>query len=220
MFRFLRNRIGIPGAIAIVALVFAMLGGAYAASNGRGQKAGADASAKKAKRGPRGPRGLTGPTGPTGPQGSKGEPGVKGDAGPPGTPGKDGQTGFTETLPGGKSLEGTWTTDFATASTTALQFVPISFGIPLAKPLEEADVHYILLGAETGTGPCPGSIEEPEAEPGQLCIYTSTQVGESEIFENAGLEIPKPGNAGIILRFSVSALAFANGTWIVTAPTV
>ncbi|HKB50891.1 MAG TPA: hypothetical protein VKC63_05620, partial [Solirubrobacterales bacterium] len=62
----LRNRFGIPGVISVIALVFAMLGGAYAASDNGSGKATASA---KAKAGPRGPRGKTGPAGPAGPAG-------------------------------------------------------------------------------------------------------------------------------------------------------
>src|SRR5258706_13999527 len=78
MFSPLSNRFGIPGVISVIALVFAMLGGAYAASNNSG---GGKASASaKAKKGPRGPKGATGPAGPAGPSGparSKGDPGAK-----------------------------------------------------------------------------------------------------------------------------------------------
>ena len=48
MFSTLRNRFGIPGVISVIALVFAMFGGAYAASNSSGGgKATASAKAKK-----------------------------------------------------------------------------------------------------------------------------------------------------------------------------
>jgi hypothetical protein len=86
----LRNRFGIPGVISVIALVFAMLGGAYAASNNGGGKA---TASTKAKRGPKGPKGATGPAGPQGPAGPAG---AKGDAGAPGAagaPGKDGAPG-------------------------------------------------------------------------------------------------------------------------------
>ncbi|HWM62728.1 MAG TPA: hypothetical protein VNP96_01910 [Solirubrobacterales bacterium] len=95
MFSSFRNRFGIPGVISVIALVFAMFGGAYAASNsGEDQKASASA---KAKQGPRGPRGKTGPAGPAGPQGPAGAPGAKGDTGPAGANGKDGTNGTNGT---------------------------------------------------------------------------------------------------------------------------
>jgi hypothetical protein len=94
----LRNRFGIPGVISVVALVFAMFGGAYAASSNSGGKATASA---KAKKGPRGPKGATGPAGPAGPQGpagangKDGASGVNGNDGAPGAPGGPGAPGKT-----------------------------------------------------------------------------------------------------------------------------
>lgn len=80
----LRTRFGIPGVISVIALVFAMFGGAYAATNDGGH---ATASAK-GKPGPRGKTGKTGPAGPAGPQGP---------AGPAGANGKDGANGSNGT---------------------------------------------------------------------------------------------------------------------------
>jgi hypothetical protein len=86
----LRTRFGIPGVISVIALVFAMLGGAYAASGGN-SGSWATASGKKAgKPGPRGKRGPTGPTGPQGAAGANGKDGANGQNGAPGANGKDG----------------------------------------------------------------------------------------------------------------------------------
>ena len=95
----LRNQLGVPGILAIAALVFAMVGGAYAASGPDGGKATASAKGKTGKRGPRGPRGLkgaagpAGPAGPQGPAGANGAAGAKGDAGAKGANGADGDDG-------------------------------------------------------------------------------------------------------------------------------
>ena len=70
MFSTLRNRFGIPGVISVIALVFAMFGGAYAASNSSG--GGKATASAKAKQGPRGKTGKTGPAGPAGPAGPVG----------------------------------------------------------------------------------------------------------------------------------------------------
>jgi hypothetical protein len=91
MFSTLRTRFGIPGVISVIALVFAMIGGAWAANNSGGDQSKATASAKKkSKRGPRGPKG---PAGPQGPQGEAGPKGDKGDAGSNGQNGNDGNNG-------------------------------------------------------------------------------------------------------------------------------
>jgi hypothetical protein len=117
MFSAIRKRIRVSPAtvIALVALVFALTGGAFAASshnNGSGKataQAGSNtalATAAKSKkktapkpvRGPAGPKGATGATGPAGAAGATGPGGpvgVKGETGPAGATGATGVTGVT-----------------------------------------------------------------------------------------------------------------------------
>ena len=123
MFQRIRRHLTPSTAIAFVALVFAVTGGAFAAtSNGGGSGAKATAStaqatAAKAKsktkagaRGPAGPRGATGApgaigatgavgpagaAGPQGPAGANGAPGEKGERGETGAPGTPGTNGTT-----------------------------------------------------------------------------------------------------------------------------
>jgi hypothetical protein len=102
MFSTLRTRFGIPGVISVIALVFAMFGGAYAASNSSG--GGKATASAKAKQGPRGKTGKTGPAGPQGPAGPTGPAGAKGDAGANGsngTPGADGKSVSGEAITAG-----------------------------------------------------------------------------------------------------------------------
>lgn len=92
----LRDRIGASSpatAIAVAALVFAMLGGAYAASNSSNGGKATASKAKKPIRGPKGAKGAkgdkgdagaAGPQGPAGPVGPKGDTGATGSAGTPG----------------------------------------------------------------------------------------------------------------------------------------
>lgn len=220
MLSFLRNRFGIPGVLSVIALVFAMLGGAYAANNAANGGGKATASAK-AKRGPKGPKGPKGDTGSQGPQGLQGPKGDTGSQGPPGPPGTPGETGFATVLPPGESIIGSWTTEAINGpETNSLQFDAISFPFPLSSELPIANVEFIGLGEETGEGNCPGSIGEPEAAPGHLCIYTSNkEVGTESSVNFGGFEVPKPGTGGVILKFAVSGLASMNGTWVLTAPT-
>jgi hypothetical protein len=92
----LRSHFGIPGILAIAALVFAMIGGAYAASDQGNGGATASAKGKTGKRGPRGPKGATGAAGaqgPAGPAGAKGDTGAQGVAGSDGAAGPTGPTG-------------------------------------------------------------------------------------------------------------------------------
>jgi hypothetical protein len=88
----LRNQIGTAGLIvAIVALVAALGGGAYAATGGSSD--GKATASAKAKQGKPGKPGKTGPAGPAGPAGAAGPAGPKGDTGAPGANGSNGANG-------------------------------------------------------------------------------------------------------------------------------
>ena len=91
MFSPLRNRFGIPGVISVIALVFAMIGGAYAASGGLTSKQKKEVkSIAKSFQG-------TGPAGAAGPAGAKGDTGAKGDKGDTGNTGNAGAAGKSVT---------------------------------------------------------------------------------------------------------------------------
>lgn len=223
----LRNRFGIPGVISVIALVFAMIGGAYAANHERGATASAKA---KAKPGPRGPRGKQGPAGPQGPPGQKGDTGPAGPEGKAGAPGKDGQTGFAQELPTGETVSGTWgTSGGPSAPNGDLSMVSISFPF-LVNPaptviaiLESgtAGVKISPAGAlapateEEITDNCPGSAAAPAAEAGFLCAYTGTETGGS-IDLTGSFEAAHP--FGVVLPFRIfNPAGFVKGAWAVTA---
>jgi len=190
MISLLRNRLGIPGVISVIALVFAMSGGAWAAKKYiiTSPKQIKPSVLKKLKgpRGKRGPAGLAGPAGEqglpganglpgakgaAGLAGAKGDTGAKGDKGDPGDPGEPWTAGGT--LPSGETETGTWHNE-----TGEFNFASISFPIPLAAALDA--VHVIRI-QEGGTPPAncenaghPGAASpaNPEAAPGYLCVYT------------------------------------------------
>ncbi len=100
MFSRFRNQFSSAALVlSILALVFALMGGAYAASQTNSKKG-------KVAQGKRGPRGLTGKQGAVGPKGDPGAPGAIGPKGDPGAPGGQGNPG-TQGNPGiaGKSVK-------------------------------------------------------------------------------------------------------------------
>jgi len=282
MFSTLRMRFGIPGVISVIALVFAMIGGAYAASNA-GDGKGATASAKKSTKGPRGPRGAKGATGATGPAGAAGPAGAKGDAGAAGGAGEKGANGTngksialaTEpaglncaeggasvevegtpaskkyvcngeagaegepgdpwtaggTLPSGATQTGLWAFNAASAqefSGIGAIFVPVSFPIPLSGALDEAHTVFV---PPSGTDPnCTGSLANPTAPSGYLCIYASEVVnaslgagpGGSFKFIAPGLGFNQTATTGTSMLFDIKegetlpGAGVGSGTWAVT----
>jgi hypothetical protein len=189
--------------------------------------------------GPAGPQGATGAkgeTGAAGTNGTNGEPGAKGATGAAGAKGETGATGATgpkgEPWPAGGTLpsKATETGAWGAAGMPALigflnkevLFAAISFTIPLT---EAPEAHVIGIG-ETGTGggTCPTSSDaaNPEAEPGNLCIFVSeasnvkttvsTPPGEAGL-EKAG----KTGSVLLVVAETAKEGVTVKGTWAVTA---
>jgi hypothetical protein len=224
-----------------LALLFALSGGAYAAgkfviTSTKQIKP----SVLKQLQGKAGAQGLAGAAGAQGPAGGAGKDGTNGKDGANGesvaakavstgdkvkcaemggseytVAGKttlicNGKTGFTETLPSGKTETGTW--GFVTTAAGVLR-VPLSFPIPLAAALSESNLHFVKIGDPTSEA-CPGSVEEPKAKAGNLCVYA-----QFEQVPASGEAFVIPRTAGVSLFFEVSEVGKTDeGTWAVTAP--
>jgi hypothetical protein len=228
--------------VAVIALVFAMLGGAYAATN-----TGKATSSAKAKKGPRGPKGATGPagpagpagsagaTGPAGPKGDKGDTGNEGKQGPEGKAGKNGKDGSPWTLGGvlpPKATEtGIWALSALPKEVIQGQVrIPISLPIPLPAPITEAGKIHIFEGETipsgcTGTATtAPVKVLDLGADPGNICIYVNSHTGGVNAAEMAPISAEtgnlfQVGKAGAFLvtgELAEGASGF--GTWAVSAP--
>jgi hypothetical protein len=228
--------------VAIFALVLATTGAAFAAVGLSSKQKKEVAKIAKKYAGKPGAPGATGPAGSPGTNGTNGKDGasgtsattasftgVKGTCTVGGVEVKsasptvnvcNGQTGFTETLPSEKTETGTWSHLFAPAEEGVV--IPVSFSIPLAAELDSSHVH-IAPNAE-----CPGTVAEPKAQKGNLCVYIGfNQFGLSP--GTGALDgIDKPGplergaaRSGAILlaeNTSASQATQFGGTWAVTAP--
>jgi hypothetical protein len=240
----LRDRLGLPGFLAIGALVFAMAGGAWAAKGGVIIKRLSQIapSVQKQLKGKAGSPGQAGPAGPAGPVGPKGAQGPIGPQGLQGAPGQDGQDGEPwvpdNTLPPGATLTGPWA---VIAQPESNAVVPLPFNIPLAEPLDEAAVHYVTAkewNEEGGKVPpvaCQGTVVDPTAAEGHLCVYEQSSLPEvtdpslplGAVITNPSLPggifgLPGPNGAatsGAILAavvISEEEQWRARGTWAVT----
>lgn len=236
MFSILRSRFGAPGVISVVALVFAMTGGAFAAKyiiTSTKQIKPSVLKALKGKAGLQGPVGPVGPQGPAGAQGPPGANGAPGETGPKGTTGATGSTGATgatgpagplgPTLPSGVTETGAWGNTFdANGEVTS----PISFTIPLAAEILAANVHTIAAGGtvpaecDNGVAPAP-SPANPEADGGHLCVFVGfdpVATGAPSVFKAQTLGPGASKTGAIVSRGGGTATAPYWGTWAVTAP--
>lgn len=217
MLNIVRRNLNLPTAVAVVALVFAMTGGAFAAKDQlTSSKQTAKHKKKKGKRGPRGPRGKRGAPGPVGPQGIPGLHGVPGPKGDRGAQGPKGDTGSPWTaggfLPSGKSLGGTWVAGVGPEILPGkgAAAASISFGLPVSAPPEVVIIKKEQEGIEN-PAKCPGSLAVPLAAPGKLCLYTA---------QESGLELQSavPSPYGAIISYLGTPGTGDAGTWAVTAP--
>jgi len=225
-----RRHVNPTAAIAVLALFLAMSGGAWAAHRYIVTSTGQiKPSVLKQLRGAAGARGLPGAAGAQGPQGPQGAPGKDGAPGRDGTPGKDGNegreghTGFTETLPSGKTETGTWTVNVPTTAAEGITFVSIGFAVPLAGGGEAVFLNASETAGEVGTGGCAGTVAEPAAPAGKLCIYTEEEEVEkptSAPKTDFSEELGHYGKPGTFLEFGLKTggSASARGSWAVTAP--
>jgi len=267
MLKRIREPFGKAGLIlAIVAMVAALTGGAYAAKSaltGKQKKEVqkiAKAESKKwskkfAVAGSAGPEGKQGPAGAAGAKGDKGDRGEKGETGAPGAPGAPGANGRsvaafeipageaacnenggvaleveesgeppTEicngspwtaggTLPKGATETGTWS--FAASSLNATVFAPISFTVPLAANLTEANVHFVPF---SGEGVCKGTGALPKVPEGQLCVYKTslTKATVAGVYQITGFQQGASVPGAFIKFTGVEDGALGYGTWAVT----
>jgi hypothetical protein len=204
--------------------------------------------ALQGKAGASGAQGLAGAAGPQGPAGSagaKGEPGAAGKEGPAGesvtsaalgkgeggcaeggskftvggkeTTACNGTMGFTERLPKGKTETGVWDFSVPMAETGAA-FAPISFSIPLGEELNEHQVEFVEEGQTTKE--CPGTLAQPKAEPGTLCVYGfAIGATSDQIVKGADVFVKGASVTGAFVDFILNPgeeLKEGFGTWAVT----
>ncbi len=199
----IHSKLGTAGlVVAIVALVVALTGAAYAAGGLTKQQ---EKQVTKIAKKYAGKQGATGPAGPQGPAGGKGDAGAPGSPGAPGAPGSPWPGGGL--LPSGETETGAWG-----VGPSGVGFVSFSFNLPLS---EKPTIVYLKKG-EDETAECPGTVEEPQASSGILCIYTSEE-NEIEYKSISGIA-PAAFVSGADAFFeSKGGFPIALGTWAVTA---
>jgi hypothetical protein len=248
MFSAIRKRFHVTPStvIATLALVFAMSGGAYAASkyvitstkqispkvlkslkgangkNGAAGPAGPAGAAGAGTAGAQGAQGAQGPQGPAGTNGEKGAPGTNGGVGPTGATGAQGATGEVNTagpLPSGKTEKGAWVNLFNAGGASEFASTAISFTIPLSAAPTMHYVTHAEWATQTPPPPtaCQGSLNEPTATTGNLCVYGANETNTSVAAVSA------PGEAGagkfgatVVTVSAAAGPSIAEGTWAVT----
>jgi hypothetical protein len=214
-----RKRLSYASVVATLALVLAVGGGTAWATNyiitSTHQIKPSVLKKLHGANGKNGKNGKNGTNGTNGTNGAAGATGPAGAAGAAGATGQNGTTGFTSTLPAGDTEGGTWAGDDENSTAGSAFYIPLSFNIPLAaKPASN-----IIAAGGASTAACPGTVANPKAASGNLCIY--------EAHFDVGLTISNfdpnvdGGSAGAdvfgtVILLSTATTGRAEGTWAVT----
>ncbi len=159
-------------------------------------------------------KGNKGPAGPPGPAGAAGA------AGAPGSAGKEGTAGLSAlaSLPSGQSESGDYGIGTPGGKSGEILEQTVSFPVPLAEGLPSGHVIY------TNAPPVAHCSGPGSAEPGFLCVYSSTSehVGTPDIKDPevaSHILPPGSGRLGFMLQWVISAAGpYDDGTYTVTAP--
>jgi hypothetical protein len=209
----IHQKLGTAGLIiAVVALVAALAGTAFAAVDrlSKQEKKEVKKIAKSFQgQGPAGPIGPQGPAGPAGPAGADGQNGASGQ---PGTTGPEGPAGPTSAiLPSGETETGLWS--FIEKDAFA-ELLTISYPLRISPASESPNFNWVGVG---GSDPdCPGTVMNPQADPGQLCVYAELTGNASAPTDAGGLYTPNR-KLGYTVEFTLSGEGFGWGSWALTA---
>lgn len=193
--------------VASLALFVALGGGAYAATqlpkNSVGPKQLKKEAVTPAKLSKASRSALAGAEGARGPVGARGPAGLKGDKGERGEPGPAGN--LSTNLPRDVTLRGRFDDDAVATATLQEHGEGISFGDSLAA----APQFQIVAGA--GTPECPGSVADPRAGPGYLCLYVAHEAN----IELVSVEPFEFGAELVIISHAAGRYRLA-GSWAVS----
>lgn len=237
----MHQKLGTAGFIvAVVALIAALTGGAYAATGGltntekkQVRKIARSEAKKVAVAGAPGTPGAQGQPGAPGSAGADGKNGTDGEDGrgvvtgpePSGSPNCEGDGGVWVEVEGsgakefvcngkdGSSASGTMTGDWSFTS-KGPEGVLVSISFPQTLSAEPAQ-HYLASGEQTTE--CPGDYETPEALPGNLCVYEEGAIHSSK--SSTGFEsFTSDPLSGATWEMAVEAgeEGYSWGSWAVT----
>jgi hypothetical protein len=155
---------------------------------------------------------------PRGPQGDPGLDGAPGAVGAPGPAGDAWTTGNGQ-LPSGRTLRGVFGPGATAlgAGDETQETISFGFSVP-AFPT----VHYVPIGA-TPPAECPGSINQPQAQGGHLCLYEARRgnvAGDPCVFNpvNDTCQQTAVRGFGVAIAAAGPGDFWAQGTWALTAP--
>ena len=136
--------------------------------------------------------------------------GARGPIGPAGS--------LADGLPSGKTLRGRFEAGDGSVPNNVNDTATdaISFGAQLASP----PARTIVMNPP-GPTQCPGTVADPQAAPGHLCIYVGDRTGISQLdtlIDGGQVGSTSRQGTGIYALSNTTGVFGARGSWAVTAP--
>lgn len=125
------------------------------------------------------------------------------------------------TVGSGKTQVGNWSVGGYSAASSTDIWGAITFPLPLASAPGAALANFIPVAGASTTN-CPGTVANPQAAAGQVCVYAKScaKAAISCLFKGStgGCGSADAYGVGLWLNSNAVGDAFCYGTWAVTAP--
>jgi hypothetical protein len=144
-----------------------------------------------------------------------------------GEKGKEGSFGSGQSLPSGQTLRGAFgasgfSTERYLSAGTGVAVTGVSFVMPVAVVGELKNVIYVKAGEATPAG-CKGEVNEPGAEPGNLCVFVANETNVDNAVPPLVPLVQLIGSGAMKFGFTVRVFGESpgriavEGSWAVTA---
>jgi hypothetical protein len=117
------------------------------------------------------------------------------------------------TLASGQTMRGVYGGNIQASAGNPFIGGSFSFPFPLASAPSAPTSNFIPAGGASTTN-CPGTVANPTAAPGNLCVYESVNVNSTF----AAFAVANTIGAVLDLQVTATGFAWSYGTWAVTAP--
>jgi hypothetical protein len=126
-------------------------------------------------------------------------------------------------LASGQTMTGVWSiAGFPATTAGEYLWTAVSFPLRLASAPAAPVTNFIAAPGTASTTSCPGTVGNPLAAPGQLCVYARTcgNANISCLFATGGTGCNAADTTGfgIYMLSAGAAQSYCYGTWAVTAP--
>jgi hypothetical protein len=124
------------------------------------------------------------------------------------------------TLASGRTLTGNYAVTLVAAVANDFMATNIQFPFPLASAPSAPPANFIPAGGSATTN-CPGSATNPQALPGNLCVYEGSGGNRTFIIffrTSTGFSGTDVFGSGMDFSSGAAGRTFSYGTWAVTAP--